>query len=191
MTLSDHPADGSSSPPLKSSRKLRKAEQNARLEQAEAEWLAFPDLPGKRLTMTETSERTYTVIDVESDTVLATCRDRRGLPPVFPASIASQGRTFQWRPNRFWFVSRVRHLDLIDAATKTALLHRVGSHIEGKAETRVTLTAHDSLQFPVRGTPEKALMTAVTSSGERLIEYALIPLNAAVAQTASAGPKSS
>jgi hypothetical protein len=164
--------------PLWSKGRAKRAERTDLKGQLAAEWLAFPDLPGWHLSMRKAGRRTYKLVDDGRGAVLASCRHR--YLSVFPDSITREGHTHTWqrfgkrRVHRRSLLAEDRILDLVDVASKDPVMRLAGKHVPGIAGTRVTLTGQGPLQFHVRGNPESALMSVVSDSGEKLIEFRLV-----------------
>ena len=148
----------------------KKTMENAAAEQFKAAWHDFPELPGRRLSMRKTGRRTYELVNDDSRTI-ATCSGKASRR--FPLTITTQGRTYAWRrvgERRLMASARVR--ELVNVATNAPVLRMRGTHFDHSAYTRITIGQHE-LQFPVVGTRQLALMSAIDQSGNSLIEYRL------------------
>jgi hypothetical protein len=161
------------SPPPGSKREVRRKVIQAVTQQQEAEWLAFPNLPGKRFSMRKARRGTYELVDEESGVATAECRHtvlRR-----FPRTVTNQGQIFAWRRvGKRQFLAERRVVDLVNDSTNAPVLRLSGIHMDLKAGTTLIMNGQGPLHFSVRGAPSGALMSAIDESGNSLIEYRLV-----------------
>ena len=145
----------------------KRAARKRLLAEVESEWHNFPNLPGTHLSWRKVGRGSWELIN-DSNGAVSTRRERRRSTPrghVF----TSQGRTYAWqRVSSRW---KSPAADLVNVATNAQVLRISGGHFNGRAGTRVTLTGQGEIQFPVRGTGGRALMSAIDESGNCLVEY--------------------
>lgn len=144
--------------------------------EVEREWNDFPDLPGMHLKWITAGRGSWELISHPPGAMHVRLERKRS--ERHSHVYISNGRTYAWRNldegKRFVRSNQLAE-DLVDCATSAPLLHRVGRHCDGQATSRLALSGHGELWFPVRGRPAHALMSATDSVGTRFVEYRTLP----------------
>lgn len=156
-------------PPHGSKMAVRKAVRQAILQQAQAEWRGFPDLPGKHLYLRKSGWSSWELVNDGTGMVEVRCASSAFAR--FPKAVIHQGRTYEWRRvGKRQLVANSRVRELVNMTTKSPVLRRSGVHFNGRAGTRISLAGTEFI-FPVRGRRASAVMSAVDRLGNHVIEY--------------------